>query len=86
MANAQADGDDILFTLSDETTKIPHEIEFFDSGNGELVAWVNVTSVSASVDTDIYMYYGNAAVGSQQDVPNVWDSGLTPERDAQRYA
>jgi hypothetical protein len=63
-----------LFTLSDETTKIPHEIEFFDSGNGELVAWVNVTSVSASVDTDIYMYYGNAAVGSQQDVPNVWDA------------
>lgn len=73
-ANAQADGDDILITLSDETTKIPHEIEFFDAGNGELVAWVNVTSVSASADTDIYMYYGNAAVGSQQDVPNVWDA------------
>ena len=33
-ANAQADGDDILFTLFDETTKISHEIEFFDAGNG----------------------------------------------------
>jgi Concanavalin A-like lectin/glucanases superfamily/Domain of unknown function (DUF2341) len=73
-ASAQIDGDDILFTLSDETTKIPHEIEFFDPGTGELVAWVNVASVSASVDTDIYMYYDNATVGSQQDVPNVWDA------------
>ena len=73
-ANAQADGDDILFTTSDETTKIPHEIEFFDPGTGELVAWVNVPAVSASVDTVIYMYYGNGTVGSQQDVPNVWDA------------
>jgi hypothetical protein len=73
-ANAQIDGDDILFTASDETSKIPHEIEFFDPGTGELVAWVNVASVSASVDTDIYMYYGNASVGSQQDVANVWDA------------
>ncbi len=73
-ANAQGDGDDILFTLSNETTKISHEIELFDGGNGELVAWVNVPSVSASVDTDIYMYYGNATVGSQQDVLNTWDA------------
>ncbi len=73
-ASAQIDGDDILFTLSDEITKIPHEIEFFDPGTGELVAWVNVPSVSASVDTDIYMYYDNATVGSQQDVLNVWDA------------
>ncbi len=73
-ASAQIDGDDILFTASDETTKIAHEIEFFDPGTGELVAWVNVPSVSASVDTDIYMYYNNATVGSQQDVLNVWDA------------
>ena len=73
-ASAQADGDDILFTSSDETTKIPHEIELFVSGTGQLVAWVNVSSISASVDTDIYMYYGNAAVGSQEDVSNVWDA------------
>ncbi len=73
-ASAQNDGDDILFTSSDETTKISHEIEFFDGGTGELVAWVKVPTVSASVDTDIYMYYGNATVGSQQDAVNVWDA------------
>jgi len=73
-ASAQIDGDDILFTSSDETTKIPHEIELFVSGTGQLVAWVNVPSVSVSVDTVIYMYYGNAGVGSQQDVLNVWDA------------
>lgn len=73
-ANAQADGDDILFTSSDETTRIAHEIELFDAATGRLVAWVNVPSVSDTVDTDIYVYYGNAAVGSQQDATNVWDA------------
>ena len=73
-ANAQIDGDDILFTSSDEMSKIPHEIELYVSGTGQLVAWVNVPSLSAAADTDIYMYYGNAAVGSQEDVPNVWDA------------
>jgi hypothetical protein len=73
-ASAQIDGDDILFTSSDEITKIPHEIEFFDPASGELVVWVNVPAVSASVDTDIYLYYGNATVSSQQDVANVWDA------------
>jgi MSHA biogenesis protein MshQ len=75
-ANAQNDGDDILFTSSDEISKIPHEIELFDGGTGQLIAWVNVPSVSASVDTDIYIYYGNASVGSQQDVANVWDANF----------
>ena len=73
-ASAQNDGDDILFTQTDEVTKIPHEIEVFDGGDGELVAWVKVPSVSGSTDTDIYMYYGNATVGNQEDITAVWDS------------
>jgi PKD repeat protein len=72
-ADAQNDGDDILFTSSDGTTKIPHEIENFAGGTGLLVAWVNVSSLSSSANTTIFMYYG-AAGGSQQDPAHVWDS------------
>jgi hypothetical protein len=75
-SKAQADGDDILFTSADGTTKLSHEIEKYVSGTGELVAWVKVPSVSASADTVLYMYYGNDGATSQQDATNVWDSNF----------
>jgi len=71
---AQGDGDDIKFTASDGTTQLDHEIENFDGGTGELVAWVEVLSLSSSTDTDIYMYYGNATCPSQEDVEGTWDT------------
>jgi hypothetical protein len=72
--DAQSDGADILFTLSDGDTKIAHEIEKFDSSTGHLVAWVNVTSVSSSSDTTIYMYYQNSGASNQSNPSGVWDS------------
>ncbi|MFQ5908655.1 MAG: DUF2341 domain-containing protein [Thermoplasmata archaeon] len=74
-ANAQSDGDDILFTSSDAASKLNHEIERFDGTTGELVTWVNVTSLSSVSDTVLYMYYGNSTVGSQQNVAGTWGSG-----------
>ncbi len=68
---AQADGDDILFTDSNQQ-KLDHEIEYYNTGT--LYAWVKVPSVSSSSDTDIYMYYGNSTVSSQQNPTGVWDS------------
>jgi hypothetical protein len=50
---AQADGGDILFIAGDGTTKLDHEIERYDETTGELVAWVEVRSLSGSQDTDI---------------------------------
>ena len=55
-ANAQTDGDDILFTSADETTKLNHEIEKYDSTNKELWVWVNVPAISSTVNTEIYLY------------------------------
>ncbi|MFC2123119.1 DUF2341 domain-containing protein [Bacteroidota bacterium] len=72
--DAQPDGDDILFTAADETTQLSHEIENFNNGTGELVAWVKVPSLSSSSDTIIYMYYGNAGISSQQNASGVWDA------------
>ena len=74
-SKAQSDADDILFTASDGTTKLAHEIEKFDPSTGELIAWVKVPTLSSSTDTTIYLYYGNASASNQQDPENVWSNG-----------
>jgi uncharacterized protein (TIGR02145 family) len=70
--HAQEDGDDIIF-ISQIGRRLAHEIEKYASSTGELVAWVKIPSLSSADDTLIYMYYGNAGVGNQQDAANVWD-------------
>jgi hypothetical protein len=71
---ARADGFDILFTSDDGTTKLDHEIELYVTATGELVAWVEIPSLSATVDTDIYMYYLNPSAADQSNATGVWDS------------
>jgi hypothetical protein len=75
-SHTQSNGNDILFTSSNGVTKLSHEIEKFTSSTGALVAWVKVSSLLSSVDTDLYMYYGNPTCGSQQDAVNVWDTNF----------
>ena len=72
----KTDGTDILFTLSDGTTKLNHELEYYASTTGQLLAWVNMGTgnLSTSTDTTIYAYYGNAAASDQQSVTATWDS------------
>ncbi len=74
--NAQPDGDDIYFTGSDGTTKLAHEIESYNSSTGALVAWVNVPNLSASSNTNLYMYYGNSAAVDQENVAGTWNSNF----------
>ena len=71
---AQADGDDILFTSADGTTKLNHEIEKYTPATNELYIWVQVPTISSTANTDIYMYYGNGSVASQQSVAATWDN------------
>ena len=71
---AQADGDDIVFIGSDGTTKLDHEIEKYVSATGELVAWVDISSLSSSLDTLVYMYYSNPSCASQQNPAGVFGS------------
>lgn len=75
-AQALANGDDIIFTAGDGGTLLAHEIEFFDEVTGELRAWVKA-DLSASVDTDIYMYFGNASATNQENAAGVWSSNYT---------
>jgi len=72
--HAQPDGDDFVFVSADNTTKYNHEIEYYDSSSGELIAWVNIPSLSSSDDTVLYMYYGNPTCNNQQNVYDTWDS------------
>jgi len=72
--DAQNDGDDIAFTNSAEDTQLYHEIESFDGATGELYAWINTSTLIHDSDTEIYMYYGNGACSSQEDVTNTWNS------------
>ena len=74
LTKAQPDGDDILFTSSDGITKIDYERERFIDSTGNLVAWVNISSLSSTENTEIYMYYGNSGALDQQEPTAVWDS------------
>ena len=67
----EALGRDIVFTTSDGTTKLFHEVERFDNTTGEIVAWVNFPTLSAASTTDIYMYYKGNTVGYNS--ADVWN-------------
>ena len=76
--DAQDDGDDISFVICDGfNIQLNHEIEYYDNTSGKLVAWVNVTSISSSRSTAIYMYYGNSGCSSQENITGVWDANYT---------
>ncbi len=75
-AEAQSSGNDILFTASDGVTKLNHEIETYVSSTGQLIAWVQIPTLSATTDTVIYMYYGNSGASNQQNATAVWDSNF----------
>jgi len=69
----KVNGGDILFTSSDGTTKLFHEIEKYSFNSGELIAWVKVPVLN-DLGQDIYMYYGNESCSDQWDLfGNVWN-------------
>ncbi|WP_317897992.1 DUF2341 domain-containing protein [Aurantibacillus circumpalustris] len=71
-----ANGYDIIFTSSDGVTVLNHELTSYTSTNGSLDCWVKIPLLSVSIDTDIYMYYGNSAVTTDQSTTNTWSNGF----------
>lgn len=68
-------GFDIIFTNSNQDTKLDHEIEKYVSTTGEIEMWVRIPTLSASSDTVIYMYFNNSSIStSQENITGVWDS------------
>ena len=70
---AQPDGDDFVFT-GFYGIKLNHEIEYYNNTNGEILAWVNVTYLPATVNTILYLYYGNPSCSNQQNIEDTWNS------------
>lgn len=70
--------EDIYFTDSDGTALLSFEVESYNRGGGDLIAWVKVPSVSNSADTVFYLYYGDGVDNwdsvNGNDPTGVWDS------------
>jgi hypothetical protein len=71
--HAQNDGDDFLFSDATNSTQYNHEIEEYNNESGELVAWVNITNLSGTKDTEFWLYYGNSTCSNQENLKNTWD-------------
>ena len=74
-ANAQAEGHDIRFVGSDDTTLLKHHIERYDIIDEMGLIWVKLPRLSAASDQDfIWMYYGNGDAMGGQDSKNTFDT------------
>ncbi|MFX0041491.1 MAG: hypothetical protein ACFE8L_01145, partial [Candidatus Hodarchaeota archaeon] len=73
---AQSDGDDIAF--ANNTDWLDHEIELYNPSytidEAQLIAWVRIPLLSTSVDTNIFMFYGNDTISSQENPTGVWEN------------
>lgn len=69
----KSDGSDIVCTSSDALTKLSRELVSIDTvgQTGEL--WVKIPTVSGTVDTTFYIYYGNAGAAETNDTAT-WKS------------
>jgi len=73
IGKTQPNGYDFVFTDANNV-KLNHQIEFYNSTIGHLIAWVNVPYLSSTEDTKLYMYYGNPNCDNQQNPTAVWDT------------
>jgi MSHA biogenesis protein MshQ len=73
---ASADGSDIYFVAADGETRLDHEIEKWNPGTGQLVAWVKLPSLPSSEDTVFYVYYGDPAAATPEAPAEVWTSSF----------
>jgi len=65
-SNCKSDGGDIrVYSDSDGTTQIPHEIASIDTGSSKIEIYIKVPSVSTGADTSIYLRYGDSTLSMQ---------------------
>ena len=70
-------GYDIVFT-SDAAgqVQLDHEIDNYNAATGTAAFWIRIPTLSHTMDTAIYVWYGNSAVvTSQENKPGVWQNG-----------
>ncbi len=72
IGKCQGNGEDIRFVNLANDTEFYYEIERWTEGGFDI--WVNITSISSSVDTVFLMYYNNSGASDDQSAADVWDS------------
>ncbi len=73
--HVKADGTDIVVTSSDGATKLKRELVSIDTAGKKMELWVKIPTLSESVDTVLYLYYGNAAASETNDV-ETWNDNF----------
>lgn len=68
-----ANGYDICFYNSTETTKYNHDLELYTAATGVLTVWICITSLSSTSNNILYMYYGNPTITTDQSSTDTWD-------------
>ena len=72
-AHARSDGADIVVAGGDETTRLKRELVTYDAMAGELEFYVRIPSLFSLIDTEIYVYYGNAGASETNDA-DTWNA------------
>ena len=71
-----ANGYDVVFTAANGNTLLDFQLDHYNAATGNYAAWVRMNNLSLSGTTDIYMYYGNPAVTTNQSTTNTWDASF----------
>lgn len=66
-------GYDIMFTDTNGNP-LNFQLESYNPSTGEVIAWVNVPSVSASSNTNIRVYFGNPNINTDPSTTATWDN------------
>jgi len=64
---------DFTFFQPDNSTECNWELERYNTSTGQLIAWVNITSVSADTDTVFYIYWDDDGDGGENNPTKTWD-------------
>ena len=80
---ALSTGYDIRFTSSDGETLLKYERQRHDNINSLAEYWVKVPSVSGTVNTEFYIYYGNSGAADGADPTNVWDANFCYDKETE---
>ena len=70
-----SNGWDLVFTSSDGTTLLDHEVEQYDEINGDFRAWVKVADLDDNNNTVIYLYFGYDTPVADPSTSNTWSNG-----------
>lgn len=76
-SNVKSDASDIRVTTDDGETEVPREVVYYSSANDNGDLHFNAPSLSSSVDTEFYIYYGNSGASDYAEdatygSENVW--------------